>query len=314
MLTTHKYSFTIFTPIYNRCKVIHRVWESLNKQTYKNFEWIVVDDGSQDEIQDILFKYKNIATFPMSIIQQVNSGKHVAWNNAIKQAKGELFVPADSDDRFIDNTLDFFISKWNEIDINERNEFSGINVLCKNSTNGNIIGNLFPADGFISNNLDLVFKYKIEGEKWGCIRTDVLRKRPFPNVKGSYFSENYIWLYLARKYNVKCFNEPLRVYYPPDNIALSSKSSIIKKYFVGSLTKLEYFKWHLRVNNDYIRKYQNILKTAKDYLKFLYLVFKHKKLLRYELKGFNSSNQIFLILLTIAPAFILSHIIFKVDK
>lgn len=96
--------FTVFTPIYNRKDKIHRVWESLTQQTYKNFEWIIVDDGSKDDVIPLLVSYKNQAMFPVTILSQENSGKHIAWNRALEIAKGELFVPADSDDEFVPET------------------------------------------------------------------------------------------------------------------------------------------------------------------------------------------------------------------
>ena len=52
---------TVCTPTYNRANVLHRVFDSLKSQTYKNFEWIVIDDGSQDDTEKVieLFKQKS---------------------------------------------------------------------------------------------------------------------------------------------------------------------------------------------------------------------------------------------------------------
>ena len=49
---------TVFTPTYNREKSISRVYESLKKQTYKNFEWLIIDDGSIDNTKDVIEKFK----------------------------------------------------------------------------------------------------------------------------------------------------------------------------------------------------------------------------------------------------------------
>ena len=43
LMKKYKYQFTVFTPVYNRKHTIHRVWNSLNAQTYRDFEWIIVD-------------------------------------------------------------------------------------------------------------------------------------------------------------------------------------------------------------------------------------------------------------------------------
>lgn len=69
--------FTVFTPVYNRKDKIHRVWDSLQMQTYPNFEWVIVDDGSTDGIGSLLEEYKQKADFPVTVLTQANSGKHI---------------------------------------------------------------------------------------------------------------------------------------------------------------------------------------------------------------------------------------------
>ena len=49
--------FTIFTPTYNRKKLLKKLYESLKKQTYKNFEWLIVDDGSTDGTKESVEKF-----------------------------------------------------------------------------------------------------------------------------------------------------------------------------------------------------------------------------------------------------------------
>ena len=256
--------FTVFTPVYNRKNKINRVWDSLKGQTYRNFEWIVVDDGSTDGVWELLLKWKNEAKFPVTLLSQSNSGKHVAWNKAVQIATGDLFVPADSDDGFEPDTLERFAFHWETISHNERNNFSGINVLCKDSATGQIVGNPFPADGFVSNNLDLFFKYKVTGEKWGCIRTDVLRERPFKEVRGSYLSENYVWFYIARKYNVLCVNEALRNYYTESGACLSKPKP--KDLLRSAESMYTSDMWNIRANFDYIVKYENLKVIVKRFV------------------------------------------------
>lgn len=258
--------FTIFTPVYNRRHTIDRVWKSLKSQTYKNFEWVVVDDGSTDGVWDLLEEYEKEADFPVVLLQQQNKGKHVAWNRAVKLAKGELFVPADSDDSFEPNTLERFAFHWeNSISKQERKQYSGINVLCKDPYTDQIVGAPYPSNLLISNNLELYFKYKIDGEKWGCIRTDVLKKRPFKEVKGAFLSENYIWFYIARQYKVLCVNEGLRHYYTDDEMCLSKPKPVdlIRSAESRYLSAL----WNLDTNMDYIIKYKGITYISKEFSK-----------------------------------------------
>lgn len=259
------YKFTIFTPIYNRKDKIKRVWDSIVSQTFRDFEWIVIDDGSSDGVMDLLETWRSEASFPMTVIRQENMGKHVAWNVAVAQAKGELFVPADSDDAFDPDTLERFAYYWDEYLSDEnRREFSGINVLCKDPDSGEIIGNKYPNDKLISNNLELHYVHSVVGEKWGCIRIDLLKSRPFKKVNGSYLSENWIWFYLARSYHVLCVNEALRSYYTDAANALSSpdSASLLK----SAESKYTYLVWHVSANFDYICRYGFPVEFLKNFL------------------------------------------------
>lgn len=89
---------TVFTPAYNRGYVLERLFDSLQKQTCKEFEWLVIDDGSTDETKDLLSSFAQRANFPMRYRRQKNSGKHVAINRGAQLAKGEWFFIVDSDD------------------------------------------------------------------------------------------------------------------------------------------------------------------------------------------------------------------------
>lgn len=108
------YKFTIFTPCYNGEKTIERVFNSVANQTYKNFEWIIVNDGSKDKSKDIINelrkKYQEIDE-KIIYLEQKNMGKHMAWNRGVETATGDLFLSADADDSFLPNTLEYFNEK-----------------------------------------------------------------------------------------------------------------------------------------------------------------------------------------------------------
>lgn len=238
--------FTLFTPVFNRAGTLDRVWRSITQQSCRDFEWICVDDGSTDESHARLQAYRDQADFPVTLLRNPkNQGKHVAWNHAVEQARGELFVPCDSDDEFDSNALDFFWECWSSLTPAERQNTSGINVLCRNATTGKIAGSRFPHSPMWSNNLELSYKWQVAGEKWGCIRIDVLKAHPFPTVKG-YYPEGYVWYTIARKYQVLCVNQVLRTYF-------SDQSNRISLPQVPRMrASYEYTAWHLNTNWDYI--------------------------------------------------------------
>lgn len=263
--------FTAFTPLYNSRNLIHRVWDSLQAQTFRDFEWVIVDDGSPDDCADLLAEYQAKADFPIRIHRKENGGKHTAWNMGVEMAHGELFVSCDHDDAFIPTTLERFKHWWETIPQSERGSYSGVNVLCTNPQTGKIVGMPFPKSPMVSNNLELEYVYKTIGEKWGVIRTDALRQHPFPRdpaLRKSYLSESCVWFQLARKYKVLCVNEPLRFFYrdSPISVTTLQESGGVTGRLTSHLPARYYFKnWHLNTNLDYLCKSPKALaKTALD--------------------------------------------------
>lgn len=101
--------FTVFTPVFNGEKHIHRVFESISKQLYKNFEWIIINDGSTDNTSVLIKAFiEQHPEIKIIFLEQANSGKHISWNKAVRLANGILFIPADADDYFFPETLSFF--------------------------------------------------------------------------------------------------------------------------------------------------------------------------------------------------------------
>ena len=244
--------FTVFTPVFNGEKHIQRVCESIQQQQFKDFEWIVINDGSTDNTAQIIKDFiKSNPEIDVTFLEQENSGKHIAWNRALHHAKGFFFVPADADDYFFPNSLSFFHEKWSKLSTPEQNTTSGLNVLCYDNDSNVIVGDKFPVDEMRSNNLDLSYKYKLKGEKWGCIRVDLLQQRPFPAIASSHYPEGYLWFSLAKHYQVICFNEPLRRYYTTQTGIM--QSAIQKKRTVkGAKVMLQYRIWFLRNFSGYL--------------------------------------------------------------
>ena len=99
---------TVFTPTYNRARLLSRLYESLKAQTYQSFEWIIVDDGSTDNTEaviDSLLERPSEYGFSLRYFKQQNGGKHRAINRGVQEARGELFFIADSDDYLPDDSF-----------------------------------------------------------------------------------------------------------------------------------------------------------------------------------------------------------------
>ena len=215
---------TVFTPTYNREKSISRVYESLKKQTYKNFEWLIIDDGSIDNTKDVIEKFKKENLIKIRYIYQENQGKHIAINNAVNNTDSELFLIADSDDSFTSYALEVFMFEWKRIE--EKEKYKGITVRCFNASDFEVIGKDFPKYRIDVNELDGIFKLKLKGEKWSIFRTEVLREFSFPNISNiKFYPETILWQKIARKYITRYVNIPLRIYYKDQENALTNKKT-----------------------------------------------------------------------------------------
>lgn len=241
------FKFTIFTPCYNGEHSIERVFESVARQTYTNFEWIIVNDGSTDGSADMIVqlrkKYPQIDD-KIIYLEQENMGKHIAWNRGLDIATGDLWLSADCDDSFLPNTLAYFNDKVNNLpDIIRggqlsESKFSGINVCVYMPETGNMIGTPYPMNGLVSDNVELQYRYHIQGEHWGIVRTDLLKAHRFPQTKGHFYTESRLWFTLAKfGYKVMCFNDCLRAYY----------------FVQTSLTNNKFYKLDFNTNRMYLQ-------------------------------------------------------------
>ena len=108
--------FTIITLVYNKATHIDKVFKSIKDQTFKNFEWIVVNDGSTDNSSELIKEFiKENPDIRIKFLEQKNSGKHIGWNKAMEIADGKLIIPVDADDSFLPDSLEFFYEKWNNL-------------------------------------------------------------------------------------------------------------------------------------------------------------------------------------------------------
>lgn len=238
----YKYTFSVFTPTYNRADYLWSVYESLQNQTFRDFEWLIVDDGSQDGTQVQVTQWQKEADFPIRYIYQENQGKHVATNTGVQNAQGRLFLIADSDDAFIERALEVFYQAWCSIE--DKESFSAVTALCMDS-NGTIIGDRFPEDICDSNSIEMTYRYRVRGEKWGFHRTDVLKRFLFPYFEGEKFmAESVVWNQIARHFKTRFINVPLRIYrtisdsLSNDTIALRTKSILGTFYYYDHVMAL----------------------------------------------------------------------------
>lgn len=254
---------SVATPTYNRKDSLNRVFHSLMSQTFKDFEWIVIDDGSIDGTKQLIEQYQQNSDFPILYFYQENNGKHIAINRAVDFAKGEFFVIADSDDSFRANSFEILLKYWDDIPDNERNKFRGITCRCYDPDTDLPEGIGFPGKWIDLLGLDAVYKHHYYFEMWGMNRTDVMKEYPFLEIKGgksgtglSFYPESIVWNRMGRKYVVRFINEPLRAHYRDQENAVTRKKK--------NRSRENIYLWEHYINEifDYFRYYPKLFLKA----------------------------------------------------
>jgi len=190
--------FTVFTPTYNRAHTLPRLYESLCGQTFRDFEWVVVDDGSTDETAEFMHDLRSHHKgFPITYLWTSNGGKHRTINQGVKVAAGELFFIVDSDDYLPSNSLQIVDTVERSIPVERRTDFAGVCGL-RAFPDGQPIGTTFDGDLLNITTLERG-AYGISGDKAEVIYTAAMRAFPFPEFPGEKFlTEAVVWDRIAR--------------------------------------------------------------------------------------------------------------------
>ena len=196
---------TVFTPTFNRGYLMNKLFHSLNSQTNKHFEWLIVDDGSIDQTGELVETFKEQADFEIRYFYQQNGGKHRAINYGLDLARGELFFIVDSDDSLTDDAIEKIFNNYSGIAFD--NSFAGI-AFNKGFTKKRIVGETFEGTYIDCDNLHRG-KHNILGDKAEVYRTDILKSIKFPEIDGENFmSEVVLWNEVARRgYKLRWFND-----------------------------------------------------------------------------------------------------------
>lgn len=268
---------TVFTPTYNRGNLLNRLYQSLCRQNYKEFEWIIVDDGSLDDtssIVNIIQDKHPCGDFSILYYKKENGGKHTAVNTGVQKAHGDLFFIADSDDILPPNALQTVAEVWEQT--KSDNSIGGICGFDGGINDGSLIGTGFPKEvhllnielsnhiniGYIdATTRDVRFKLKVDGDMKEVFRTSVLREFPFPEVKGERFCpEVLVWNRIASKYKLRHINKIIYlVEYQQDGITSAITRSRMKSPIASTMTYAEMLdydislKWKIRSAINYWR-------------------------------------------------------------
>lgn len=187
--------FTIFTPTYNRAYTLPRLYESLKEQKIDDFEWLIIDDGSTDETENLVQKWiKENSRFAIRYYKKQNEGKPRAINFGIKYAEGKFFFMVDSDDYLLPDALQKMYEWCREIE--KDSSYIGVGA-ARGFSNGTYIKGSKPKvnnKGYVdATNLQRV-DYNLDADMCEAYKTDVFRQYPMAEWPGERFAPEQIAL------------------------------------------------------------------------------------------------------------------------
>lgn len=245
-----KKTITVFTPTYNRAHTIERTYQSLCRQTCKDFEWLIIDDGSTDNTKDLIDKWINDNLINIRYIYQQNQGMHGAHNTAYKNIFTELNVCIDSDDYMPDEAIEKIIMFWNK---NGSSKYAGIIGLDVAENSGKVIGSKFDKN-LTETTLSDYYANGGRGDKKLVYRTDVIKQYPeYPIFKGEkYVGLAYKYMLIDKDYKLLTLNEPLVIVeYQSDG----SSAGMYQQYWKNPKGFAFYRKTEMLCTNSWKRKF-----------------------------------------------------------
>ncbi len=255
---------TVYTATYNRAYTLHKGYESLCGQTCKDFEWLIVDDGSTDNTEELVKSWIKENKIPIRYIYQENKGVNAARNLAIDNIGSELNVCVDSDDYLTTDAIEKILDIW---DSRKSNKYVGVIALdCYE--NGEIVGRQFPNELKEATLFELYEKHKVNGDKKMAYLTHLCKKYPTPSFEGEkYYPNRYKYYMLDKEGPCLLINEPICVVeYLEDGITASR----YKRYMNNPLGLASYRQFLI----DYNPKIDNKFKQSIHFIAMNLIAYK----------------------------------------
>lgn len=232
-----KIELTVFTPAFNRSHTLRRAFESLCKQTSKDFIWLIIDDGSTDGTETLVKTMIEEADFPIEYHYKENGGRHTAVNYSYDFLKTEYVVTLDSDDELVEDAVEKMLRIWHSIPKEEYDHFWCISGREINAGTGKMVGAPYPD---IINELTgkaqrkEILKYT--GEKHCCRKVEIHKQYKFPVYSDTKFvSENQVWEQINRKYDQYCVNDVFGRYYTDSTDSITNKGVHSETHYFSGL-------------------------------------------------------------------------------
>ncbi|WP_405324068.1 glycosyltransferase family 2 protein [Fibrobacter sp.] len=246
---------SIVLPSYNRARIISNAIESILRQTYRDFELIVVDDGSTDNTEEVVRAFNDDR---IVYVKQKNAGACVARNNGIAHARGEYIAFQDSDDIWHADKLEKQIAALvqNQADL----VFSRMRKMKDGAVQGLVSdyfheGFLKPSDFPLSIGTQTLLGKR---EIFECEKFD----RDMPR-----FQELELLLRAKKKFSVYCIEEPLVDYCLQNDSISVNVSSVMKAWKLILAKHPDFFRLYGSSRERIARDVQLNAKSVSDFAK-----------------------------------------------
>lgn len=243
-------TLTVFTPTYNRAYILKQCYDSLCRQTCKDFVWLIVDDGSSDNTKEIVDEWMTEDNgFEIRYVYKENGGMHTGHNKAYELIDTELNVCIDSDDYMPDDAVELIVNFWNE---NRDSSYSGI-IALDVYKNGDVIGKELPDKK--GTTLSGYYQDGGQGDKKLIYRTEVINKYPaYPEFEGEKFVPlDYKYLLADQDYELLIMNKPVCVVeYMEDG----SSKNMLRQYYKNPKGFAFMRKVHMKYDKGFLRRFK----------------------------------------------------------
>lgn len=203
-------TITVLTPAYNRGKLLQLLYKSLCDQDCKDFEWLIIDDGSTDDTETCVKQMQRKADFPIYYNKKENGGKHTALNYAYQFIKTPLTFIVDSDDLLTSDAISQVKKVYEKY--NGEEDICGFSFLRGKPNGGYLSTSGVPRDGMKASYVDCRINGNIGGDMAEVWYAHCLQEYPFPEFKGEKFlGEDIVWVKMSEKYKMRFFNRVIYI-------------------------------------------------------------------------------------------------------
>ena len=221
----------IATTTYNMANTIYRTYLSILKQTYTNYYWLIIDNGSTDETAQIVTEIQEENKIEVSYVKKEHGVRASAINVAYDNAKGDYICFVDADDELCDNAIEKFVEVYQGMNKSYREQCWCVTANCIDDEKGEVVGKKFPPNVNEIDSLSVLMN-NTYGEKLGMQNLKIVSKYRFPIFEGAdYVSETILWLQLTEKYHNYYVNFDARIYHHDnDNCYTGKAMTTIRAY------------------------------------------------------------------------------------